>query len=911
MSTQIDTTTILNSTRYSNQRNLVKTSSGTLVLFARKAIAGTRIDLVYKTSSDNGTTWSDWIIAFDAVDYNTEVYNVDAKIDTNDDILLVYDRQNGYPYFVKLTNNGDDTWTVGTHIRIVAQLWNRPVICRGSDNNLYVALFYSANKRCIVYKSTNEGATWSQILTNAAYLTYTGHYIIPQSSNIWIFARDNSTSLYVYQYDGASWSQTTIANDLPNASAAEVCAVKVSDNEIYVAVPHASGIKVYTYNGVGWDAGVLISTSGNDAQPTISYVGGTLLVAYRTPNGASYDIAYNMYFSGAWQGSAKLTTDGLNNTQPSFIDTDSTTGHIAWTSGTASPYSIMFSSPETLKVQNVEPSLQWEVVNLYQLDPVKKLEWVTTVDSKKFCPNLINFDFKWDIPVISSCTVPILAYGCLYGYSVYIGDTGDSGSTVVELYLNNTLQKTITIPADSSAFSERYYFDLSDELNVSDSIKVNITNVADNSQQLKLNVYQMSFPFHLDKLLIANLYDGYTVKGSGENILFNTADNWFIEMNQPIRDIQFIYSTLPDTTREDLTATITDGLFKDSRILIDPLSDETITNISLTVVDMKDVVHTFNYDIINRSAMTQLPTYNSLSELTAPIYSDATRFCYSFDGGVTFSAWETTEDGIVIDFSGQLDNTYNLIIKYYIGTLEIQETHAITYLTSVIDASITYLVNGARLTYEDAIPFSSLDIYIEDALYDTLTPTLHTGFATISKDATNKTIQISSGSVYFNNEKYDYTSTIQNIDSIIGTTLIQRLFFVFDTLDKTFKWILNEEDNVSYKESTNSNYYTLYSAYLHYLLNANTLAYTITFGGDDLFAENETIVLDMLNNTDITFIIKDIAGRELEIEKEYTQTVYDTYWRTLTVTNSTGDVVKEGEISLETTLTYTITIEEI
>src|SRR3972149_3309089 len=123
----IDTSTLSTATAYSNQRKIVKTSAGKLILFANLGnTSDTRIR--YKTSDDNGATWSSWNLAYN----DNNVSSFDVYIDNNNDILLAIDVSYTL-YFRKLIYSSGN-WTLASVVLVNTQTGaRRPSITKRSN----------------------------------------------------------------------------------------------------------------------------------------------------------------------------------------------------------------------------------------------------------------------------------------------------------------------------------------------------------------------------------------------------------------------------------------------------------------------------------------------------------------------------------------------------------------------------------------------------------------------------------------------------------------------------------------------------------------------------------------------------------------------------------------------------------
>lgn len=330
MSVNIGTSTSQYATADPFQRKLLKSSNGTLLLFAK---VGTWVK--YKTSSD-GITWSAWIGCSGSTKYSFDVY-----IDSNDDIYLVH----YYGKFRKLTYSGG-TWSVGSEVTIQSNGRYSTVITKRSNGDLWVSDRGSC--QAYTYYSTDGGSTWN---TSAMHIPGNGIWGVKLESvgtEIWLFAFSMGTYpgrnlVKLYKYT-TSWSSGV--EILSNTYLSPPGAVlKISDTNIWIAVPDATGLKLFNYNGSSWDAGTSVSDNSNDKQPTLVNISGNPAVIWSDYNGSQYDIVYSIYNGASWEAQVNITTDATVDSYPSALEEDVNL-NVIWTSGSASPYTIYFNTTE-------------------------------------------------------------------------------------------------------------------------------------------------------------------------------------------------------------------------------------------------------------------------------------------------------------------------------------------------------------------------------------------------------------------------------------------------------------------------------------------------------------------------------------------------------------------------------------
>lgn len=288
----LGTTSLTGYLSHSAQQSIVETSGGTLVLF-------TNIDhdLVYKTSSDGGATWSiSWTNIFTLA---TTLYSFDAVIDGSDDIHIVYyaNYGNQRAYYQKLTNNGDDTFTLGTQYSIATATTNDGVkFAIRANGDFWVV------SRTKTYYSTNSGQNWNAVTTPVTSANSVS--VCAKGDDIWLFSQQGAAFYYFIYTSSWGTAQTIAASGISN-STTNLGVLKIANDNIWAAVGTSSGIKVYHYTS-SWDAGELISNNGSDAMPFFAYVGTSVIIIWRDYDGTYYDIMYRIY-SDSWADPVSIT----------------------------------------------------------------------------------------------------------------------------------------------------------------------------------------------------------------------------------------------------------------------------------------------------------------------------------------------------------------------------------------------------------------------------------------------------------------------------------------------------------------------------------------------------------------------------------------------------------------------------
>ncbi|KKN82779.1 hypothetical protein LCGC14_0306030 [marine sediment metagenome] len=905
--TLIDTVTTPNPTIDSNQRKLVETTLGTIVLFSRVEGA-VGIDIKYKISTDGGTTWSSWNAALAVGDVADNPGDFDIYIDTNNDILLTWSVSTGASIkYRKLTYSGG-SWSNGTIYTVRTGNAKIPCITRRANGDIWIGANHSSTNKVWAWDSVDEGVNWVKRAETATASNPNLTDIIPKGSDIWFIVRDGA-ELVILKWSG-SWASDVITNTLP-VSNGTVNVLKVSDSEIYIATNTASGIVLYTYNGSSWDAGTAISDNVNDTQPSLGTSQTYVAIVWKDYDGSNYNVAYKTNSAGSWGAQVNLTDDAVEDTRIAAIES-SASGKIytVWTR--INSYDIVFDSAIISATNQLSPIFQFAGVDRHALIPNPEFQWKSIYENK-FCPNLINFEYKWDIPTINVSTSPITVYGCLYGYSIFMKDTGSAGSTILNIYAAGVLKKTVTIAAANSEYSDIYYFGMTDELKTLDELTVKVIQVAENSSLLKVNIYQMSFPFKIEPLFVGNLKDGSLVTGTDYNLIVSSADYWVIEFNQPIKSISSVEALGINTDIVSFTPTLENGLFKNSRIKINTYSALALSKFTIILQDTLGQSQSFNININHSKYASVFPPYVTSTSLTVLSILNIESYRYSFDE-ISWSATSSPINNTLdIDFSSQSEGNIVLYMQYSNGSIVYSESIPIAYYTSTLNSNVIFGKNVLELDYSDEVPIDKIEVYYDGNLADTINPTSFTGFDTLVKDESERTLQMSLGTVYYKNNAYAYSSSVYSLLANVAVSPYWLALFCFNTSTNSFEWVEVYSDLMGTIQNLPSYlliiHKVFYSTYT--VLDTPDIRFpgTVLFNGIDERQEPPKIAISTEGSHDVSVKVYDIAGRVLTFEGETIETLFTNYY-TLVVTDALSNIIKPGQIHFETDLTYTITRED-
>ncbi len=536
------------------------------------------------------------------------------------------------------------------------------------------------------------------------------------------------------------------------------------------------------------------------------------------------------------------------------------------------------------------PSLEWLTKDSTQLTP--SLQWLSKYEHR-FCPNLINYEFDFLTPTIYTSKNTASVSGILHSLAINMKDTGSSGSTIISLYLDNVLIKSKTITADNDEYSEIEYFDMTNLIYPKDSLEIRVTQVATGADDLKICIYEMTFPFALQNAFMGNIKDSTEVVSINRAYLFNNADYWTIDFNQPLNSVSLVTATNVNGDTVTLTNEITDGDFYNSRIKITPSIASNIESISIKAKDLNNQNYSFILYPTVTNYMSDYPSYVFGDTAEIEVFTPATYFKYSFDSGVTWSEWGTisSTDTMTIDFSEQTEGQKTLTVRYRNGSKEFEEDVDIYYVLGDIDCAINYVKSDAKLSYTDAVPLDRVEVYYDDVLSETLELNIVTGMNEIDLNTTTKKLTVNAGYIYRNNQTYYFDGTALTINPDFasnGNNPNWRYILVFNLNTNVFEWkeeILVMESDA--KEDVKYEGYIVIAivdivAFLFINDSVVTEWGMINVGAYSNISNLNRLGLDLNESKVIKIRVIDVVGRTKDFSATYNLTKYN-IWRELTV----------------------------
>ena len=536
------------------------------------------------------------------------------------------------------------------------------------------------------------------------------------------------------------------------------------------------------------------------------------------------------------------------------------------------------------------PSLDW-LTKQSDIQKTPSLDWLAKPEHR-FCPNLINYEFDFLTPTIYSSKNTATVSGILHSLTLNMKNTGSSGSTIIELYYDNVLITTKTITADNAEYNDIEYFDMTDLIYPKDIFEVKITQVAVGCSDLKIGVYEMTFPFAVEKSFIGNIKDSTEIVSINRDYLFNNADYWTIDFNQPLNSVASVTGLNVNGDTVNFTPELIDGDFYNSRIKVTPSTLSNIEKLSIKATDLNNKNYSFIFYPTAKNYMAEYPFYVSNDEEEIEIFTPATYYKYSFDLGVTWSDWEavSTTDTMTIDFSAQTEGLKTLTVRYRNATTEFEEDVEIYYVLGEISCGVNFVEKDAKLSYTDDVPLDRVEVYYDDVLTDTLELQIVMGMETVTLNTTAKTLTVSEGYVYANNRTYYYDGAVLALDPDVASLENSgwRYILVFNTSTSLFEW--KEEifymtsdaiEEVKYEGCiviAIADFYTTPSLRAE-VMESWIMKQIATYSN---ISNWNRFPLNLEQDSEIKIRVIDVASRERDFSATYTLTKYN-IWRTLNV----------------------------
>lgn len=861
---------------------------------------------------------------------------------SNGDLWVTGDNGSGVAASYYSTNGGVN-WsaggTFGTSINALC------VIPKGS--NIWCVTQRSG--KFTVYEFTTSWGAGSDVVASGQTNTQGMGVLRIDDSNIFV-AGGTSSGIKVFKYNGTVWDGGTLLSDNSSDGSATLTAVGGNPVLVWTDFDGANRDTSYRqYTGASWDTQVdLTSDATQDWYPSaIDSDAGLLIVEWRRGDGSPYNIQVEVLdlVVSVSTGSAsgiEINSAILNGTLVSLGGNSSVDVYFEW--GLDTSYGNA-TSPQTLTAAGdffdsisglmaagtyhfravadlgggitfygadavfttANPLLSWYAI--YRTTLSGSLDWLVKT-KPKFCPNIIPYQFVFSTPTVDTEKFPVSLSGCLHSASVYLENTGSTGSTAVEVYISSVLKHTFTIPASGLEYSTVSYFDMSELIYPKDYLEIRVTSVSTGAENLKVILNQMSFPFKVEVLFTANEKDAVVFTGVNRDVLFGNAEKWKVYFNQPVLSVNCVTENI-NGEEITLTAAIVDGLFYNNCLEITPYTEYSLNRVKMRVEDIRNEFHYLEITPPTYNTLGIFPRYFFGTVLEVNPLIPIGTYRYSFDA-ITWSEFTTLEDEKVnIDFSGRSEGDTVVYLEYKNDNQVISEEVTVFYADSQIDCQVYHSGKSATLTYTDVVPLDRVEVYYDGVLSGTTFPTVRNGFDTVTTNATNKTITVSEGDVYFGGERYGFSETTFNLDyESILVDGVGRKVILFGFNTNTLDFELKEQP-VMLETSAEVPAAFIVLARIDYLMYFNAVGsedVSVTFGQlvQEIISSDITLKLDI--DKDIIIRVYDLAQRTRDFTMDFVQQVY-IIDNGLTVICD-GVPIEQGEIHTEETLNFTVDEEE-
>ena len=410
---------------------------------------------------------------------------------------------------------------------------------------------------------------------------------------------------------------------------------------------------------------------------------------YNPPSGNSANFSLESYTPPA--GNAANFELGSGSTPPPTSETKSSSFLFDWIIRRISKSYLVFD---------------WVLRKLQRFSTAFK--WVTQLAQRRY--NLVTYPLFIEIPTVSEFTFSAVATGTLDTLAIDFSNTGTSGNTTIELYVNDSLITTYSKTADNNKSNEVLRLD-NNNIAFQDKLKLKITSVADNIGTLHLGLQTKSFTEKLEVIKKCNVFNSTEYE---EEIFYGDAELWNIYLNQPLSNLIRVYAKKGDTYYS-LAGSL--GYDDSGRNLISITADKNLTNYDeIGITAETEIDYKVKEVIISLRFYAQRADYPSYiyESFTFDVYLAAIKLYYSWDN----KYWFSTD---IINSSAQIDNlpssagNYTLYLRYYYdleGRKVIHDQANMIYNPNPIDVQ----VNDNQIEYNDPIPLDKVEVYTDGEL---------------------------------------------------------------------------------------------------------------------------------------------------------------------------------------------------
>ena len=379
----IDTTTYSVPTGYAKDRHIVRNSDGYLVVLYQGG--SSPLGIRAKMTDDDGVTWCDlnWI-----EEESTQISSSTSKAfsiclhPVDDYIYVTYEGSNNI-YFRKLIYSGSD-YSVGDENLVDGENVNaNPSIILQEESEgyyyIWVAYGHDTPSGALVrakyvdaqydfdYPSVEITAVSAPVATanpEDYYPALTISYDDVEECDVPFIAYQSYQGLYDIKW--SKWDAYEVEWPTPeeiSGTTADGFSVTKKGDDVHLVYRHpGDGIKYssYTYTTSSWSTPETLSggeDAARDRHPSLTTDDTDLLcfasIYYDTNK---YNIKYKKWHNGNWYFDWRaVTTDNANNLYSTTPSSCTVYSPLAWTYGTASPYTVKFDST-VAAADNIAPA---------------------------------------------------------------------------------------------------------------------------------------------------------------------------------------------------------------------------------------------------------------------------------------------------------------------------------------------------------------------------------------------------------------------------------------------------------------------------------------------------------------------------------------------------------------------------
>lgn len=366
-------------TMYNNSRKLARSADGATLYLVYEDGNGTKSDVHFVQSTDNGTTWSTPL----NLSNNSGASRYPAiAVSSNNAIHVVWDDDSAFgipkqEIYYKNCSSGCtsiENWSADLNISRSDYSSILPSIAVDSDNNVNVAWqeYESGFQNEIYYKKCASNcstyANWGSVanISNNATPSNNPAIAISADGNKHVAWHDNNGQWDIWhktcKYDCTNAAKWSSAVDVSNNSSASMYPSIAADasNNLHIAwqdEPKPGNLEILYKNCPSgndcsnlsnWSADFNVSNMLNYSMyPSIAAdSSNNAYVVWQDRNSNNnYDIFYRKRnSSGAWDSNINKTSNDSGNAYPNLRESSSPGGRIeyVWTYGTAADYNVLY-----------------------------------------------------------------------------------------------------------------------------------------------------------------------------------------------------------------------------------------------------------------------------------------------------------------------------------------------------------------------------------------------------------------------------------------------------------------------------------------------------------------------------------------------------------------------------------------